>query len=537
MTYQQKSLNASRSRSHVPSEDTQAPAQTSQQPESAGHNFAEMSVYPKDLRPSSQGKPLPAPVATKMQSFFQQDLSTVRVHEDSHSAKIGARAFTRGEHLHFAPGEYQPHTSAGQRLLGHELSHVVQQRVRRVAAPSGDGTPINNSHALESEADSIGQRAATHTAQSAETSIKPAAPPTTGRDPLQAVWKTNPSDMTCYWESRSPAAPTTPPPSGYIVVPAPALQHMEDVHQSRQGGSMSVQRSAENTPLEDLNILAHLASQASNQKGLFYGGPLQVKGRGSLPVLGKIPKREKGAHTKAFYKDTKERSATKYQEKLGTAEPGTPYEITHGKGHGQTGAASQTSENLASASHGANTVMMEPDASVTGNTNVNVTTHFLVRPGTSRAEQIVQSFEHKDRPGDPFFTQRIDGDLPAPTKSQTREQREYFRGRHEPEKLDASATLANFSDAAYRQPQALAHGFQSDEETDDDDRLVHDDEFASATLANFSDPMYRQPQALAHGFQSDEEADDDDRLVHDDEFLDDDRLVDMDSGSEVEDDY
>ena len=35
---------------------------------------------------------------------------------------------TKGDEIHFAPGAYNPGSLQGQRLLGHELAHVVQQR-------------------------------------------------------------------------------------------------------------------------------------------------------------------------------------------------------------------------------------------------------------------------------------------------------------------------------------------------------------------------------------------------------------------------
>lgn len=40
---------------------------------------------------------------------------------------VSARAFTVGRDVFFAAGEFRPHTTAGRRLLAHELAHVVQQ--------------------------------------------------------------------------------------------------------------------------------------------------------------------------------------------------------------------------------------------------------------------------------------------------------------------------------------------------------------------------------------------------------------------------
>jgi len=70
-----------------------------------------------------------------MEGFFQADFSGVRVHEGTAAQTIGALAFTLGEALHFAPGLYDPASRAGMKLLGHELTHVVQQRAGRVANP------------------------------------------------------------------------------------------------------------------------------------------------------------------------------------------------------------------------------------------------------------------------------------------------------------------------------------------------------------------------------------------------------------------
>ncbi len=60
------------------------------------------------------------------------DLGAVRVHTDPASAEsadaIGARAYTAGSDVYFAAGQYAPTSEDGQRLLAHELAHVVQQR-------------------------------------------------------------------------------------------------------------------------------------------------------------------------------------------------------------------------------------------------------------------------------------------------------------------------------------------------------------------------------------------------------------------------
>src|SRR5437764_147493 len=39
---------------------------------------------------------------------------------------LNAKAFTTGNDVHFGSGQYQPGTKEGDRLLAHELTHVVQ---------------------------------------------------------------------------------------------------------------------------------------------------------------------------------------------------------------------------------------------------------------------------------------------------------------------------------------------------------------------------------------------------------------------------
>jgi hypothetical protein len=67
-----------------------------------------------------------------MESRFGEDFSDVRIHTDHRAAEIAdtldARAFTVGEDVVFAEGEFAPETTEGQRLLAHELAHVIQQR-------------------------------------------------------------------------------------------------------------------------------------------------------------------------------------------------------------------------------------------------------------------------------------------------------------------------------------------------------------------------------------------------------------------------
>jgi hypothetical protein len=112
------------------------------------------------LRQKSGGFPIPNDVRAKMETAFGADFSDVRVHIGQEAASLGAIAYTWGSNIHFAPGQYNPYTLQGQKLLGHELWHVVQQKSGRVKNPFGGGVAVVQDHALEAEADRMGIKAA-----------------------------------------------------------------------------------------------------------------------------------------------------------------------------------------------------------------------------------------------------------------------------------------------------------------------------------------------------------------------------------------
>lgn len=104
---------------------------------------------------------MPAHVQTKMEGALGTSFSAVRIHEGPRSEALGAQAFTQGTDIHFAPGHYQPDSQSGQELLGHELTHVVQQQQGRVnASKQAKGVGLNEDASLEAEADELGAKAA-----------------------------------------------------------------------------------------------------------------------------------------------------------------------------------------------------------------------------------------------------------------------------------------------------------------------------------------------------------------------------------------
>ncbi len=79
-----------------------------------------------------RGEPLDRTTRARMERGLGADFSDVRVHTDPKAAslarRMGARALAFGRHIAFAPGAFQPGTLEGDRLIAHELAHVLQQR-------------------------------------------------------------------------------------------------------------------------------------------------------------------------------------------------------------------------------------------------------------------------------------------------------------------------------------------------------------------------------------------------------------------------
>ncbi len=91
------------------------------------------------------GQPMPEGLMNMMERGFGQDFGHVRIHTDAEAAEmssiINARAFTLGNDIYFNQGQFSPNTTEGQRLVAHELTHVVQ----------GTGKVGRTPQAIESE--------------------------------------------------------------------------------------------------------------------------------------------------------------------------------------------------------------------------------------------------------------------------------------------------------------------------------------------------------------------------------------------------
>jgi hypothetical protein len=96
----------------------------------------------------SPGQPLDPASRAFMEPRFGYDFSRVRVHADSRAAKsaeaVSAHAYTVGSDIVFGANQGGPGNGSHQRILAHELAHVVQQRGRQ-SGGSLQVAPANDS--------------------------------------------------------------------------------------------------------------------------------------------------------------------------------------------------------------------------------------------------------------------------------------------------------------------------------------------------------------------------------------------------------
>jgi hypothetical protein len=98
------------------------------------------------------------------ESRFHHNFADVKIYSDREANQsalaLHARAYTTGNTISFAAGEYRPGTIEGRHLLAHELSHVIQQRstpgaplVQRQPADKPKDSPAKQKTLKESKVD------------------------------------------------------------------------------------------------------------------------------------------------------------------------------------------------------------------------------------------------------------------------------------------------------------------------------------------------------------------------------------------------
>src|SRR2546426_5496898 len=112
----------------------------------------------KDVVGSGGGSPLDRDTRGFMESRLGADFGDVRVHTDGKATEsarsVQAYAYTVGNDVVFQSDKFAPDSDSGQRMLAHELTHVVQQRSGPVA-----GTPAPGGIQISSHSDRFDQAA------------------------------------------------------------------------------------------------------------------------------------------------------------------------------------------------------------------------------------------------------------------------------------------------------------------------------------------------------------------------------------------
>lgn len=146
----------------------------------------------------SPGQPLDTNTREFMEPRFGHDFSGVRVHTDAKAAEsaraVNALAYTVGRDVVFGGGQYLPGTTMGQKLMAHELTHVVQQSSASSGRQLQSKLTVNQpGDAFEQEADAVAERvmAGAH----ASASLTPSHPTIQRETPGGAAEKKPPEKM------------------------------------------------------------------------------------------------------------------------------------------------------------------------------------------------------------------------------------------------------------------------------------------------------------------------------------------------------
>lgn len=125
------------------------------------------------------GDKLPPPLRQEFEPLFGADFSAVRIHTDAAAGAsalaLGARAYSAGRDIVFAPGHFEPHSTAGRQLLAHELFHVAQDGAREL--PAGQTLHLDSPDSVQERA--AEQAAHVATQDSPDAALPLPAPPMT----------------------------------------------------------------------------------------------------------------------------------------------------------------------------------------------------------------------------------------------------------------------------------------------------------------------------------------------------------------------
>jgi len=99
------------------------------QPDGTMQATASLTTAVEDAK--GNGHTLSQDTRKPLERAFGTNFNSVRIHADSQADRLSramqARAFTVGADIFFRQNAYAPQSASGQKLLAHELTHVIQQ--------------------------------------------------------------------------------------------------------------------------------------------------------------------------------------------------------------------------------------------------------------------------------------------------------------------------------------------------------------------------------------------------------------------------
>ncbi len=96
----------------------------------------------RDILTTPSAISVPSKTLGNFENKFGSDFSSVNFYQDERStSSVNAKAYTYGTDIVFSPKHYKPDTAAGNKLIAHELAHVVQQNNSGVLQLQRDEAP------------------------------------------------------------------------------------------------------------------------------------------------------------------------------------------------------------------------------------------------------------------------------------------------------------------------------------------------------------------------------------------------------------
>ena len=124
-----------------------------------------------NLASSGRSLDLPNTLRSRVRSQFGLNMDSLRVKESAQVADFGEKAMAQGNIISFAPGVFNPNTSSGRELIGHELHHITEQA--RGLGSNIEGSNIHYNPASESASNAAGRMFSSGTATAAMPSVMP----------------------------------------------------------------------------------------------------------------------------------------------------------------------------------------------------------------------------------------------------------------------------------------------------------------------------------------------------------------------------